>query len=89
MTKRQIRKLALDSIKMGPAVIYDDKQNGYFGFVIFVRDGMRFTVITIDEDIARIDESHIVKHFMGEIEFALNCMKSRPLSAAADTSDTR
>ena len=79
MNIKQIHKLAKDSIKPGPVIAYDDNDNGYLAYVVFVREGLRYCTIVIDKDIVDLSGNKM-KFMVSEIKAAVECMNSTLLS---------
>lgn len=57
MTHKQLRKLVRESIKAGPAITQDANGNDYLAYVIFIRNGLKYAVVTIDKDIADLNDN--------------------------------
>ena len=79
MNNRQIKKLAKNCIKAGPAIAYDQNGNGYLAYVCFVRVGMKYGVMVVDKDIAELNDT-TVTFIETEIKFVLECIHSQPLN---------
>lgn len=80
MTPKQISKLAKDTLKAGPVISHDTSGDGYFAYVIFVRQGLKYIVIVCDKDIVDSNEGHEQAFLESEIRAALETMESTPLS---------
>ena len=79
MTPKQITKLAKDTLKAGPVIHHDEKGNGYFAYVILVREGYKYAVVIIDEEIASLN-GRTQEFLECEIRAFLEGFKEMPLS---------
>lgn len=55
MTKKKLRSIIVKSLREGPVLLYDERNNPYLGYVVFVREGLKYAVCTVDKDIADLN----------------------------------
>lgn len=55
MTKHKLKSLAAQSLKAGPAITHDEHGNEYFAYVMYLREGMRYGIVVVDEDIVNLN----------------------------------
>lgn len=59
MTKKKLRTIIAKSLKEGPVELYDKNGNPYMGYIVFVREGLKYAVCTVDKDIADLNGASV------------------------------
>lgn len=80
MNKQQIKKLARECLNLGPAIAIDEKGNDYWAYVLYIRIGMKFKLVCIDEDIINfyVWPDGKLEFIIREIEHVLKSMPTSP-----------